>query len=119
MPYNQMLNRITLLVDTYELFAEPNEYITAEFKDPELILVLYFLSRVILLQFQGLNKILDERENLFQIDNWSSFIFSKSYLSIQASVQSEMQIWMEKADMLFSNLKEIDLVEFDSSETQQ
>ncbi|EWS73782.1 Serine/Threonine kinase domain protein (macronuclear) [Tetrahymena thermophila SB210] len=111
LPYNQMLNRITQLIDVYELFANgDNIIISTEFNTNEINLILYFLSRIILFYFQGLNKILDERDNTYNLDHWSQFIFSKSYLTIFSQVQLEMQIWMEKSTILYNHLKLIELV---------
>ncbi|KAL4495552.1 hypothetical protein ABPG72_020293 [Tetrahymena utriculariae] len=111
LPYNQMLNRITQLIDLYELFANgDNVIISTEFNSNEINLILYFLSRIILFYFQGLNKILDERENTYNLDHWSQFIFSKSYLTIFSQVQIEMQIWMEKSTILYDHLKLIELI---------
>ncbi|KAL4449584.1 hypothetical protein ABPG74_007407 [Tetrahymena malaccensis] len=111
LPYNQMLNRITQLVDLYELFANgDNSIISSEFNSNEINLILYFLSRIILFYFQGLNKILDERDNTYNLDHWSQFIFSKSYLTIFSQVQLEMQIWMEKSTILYDHLKLIELI---------
>lgn len=80
-----MLKRIDFLIDTYllfnsSLFANSNSSITTnkddkiiqeEFNQSEISLILYFLATVIRYNLMGLNKILEERDNIFNISNWS------------------------------------------------
>ncbi|EGR34884.1 hypothetical protein IMG5_001130 [Ichthyophthirius multifiliis] len=108
LPYNQFLNRANLLIDLYQILQNKEEFISwLNFNEYQLQIVQYYIASAIFFSFQALNKILDERENINGFENWSSFVFSKSYLSLFGQVQIGQEIWFEKVDFHYQEYSKI------------